>query len=194
MNELTSKPLAQASGRYPELVQPLEQSYTELEHALQGLDDNFCSAKPSPDSWSITEVVEHLGALERVLTPMLAEKLSPSEAPTLSEDDQQKADAALVARVISRESKFPASEAVSPTGRFTSYREALADFRAARQRTLAYVKVTGQDLKALSMPHPILGPLNGHQWIQIVAGHTRRHIHQIAEIKETLLGSAAQRT
>ncbi len=192
MNESTSKaPAAEALGRYPELVQTLEQSYTELEQALRGLDDNLCSAEPSPDSWSITEVIEHLGALEKRLTPVLAERLSASKAPTLSEGDQEKQDAELVAKVISRESKVPAPEGVCPTGRFTNYREALADFRAARQRTLAYVKVTGQDLKALSMPHPIFGPLNGHQWIQIIAGHTRRHIHQIDEIKETLLGSAA---
>ncbi len=155
-------PSNREAGRYPDLVQTLEQSYAELEQSLAGLDDTICSLKVTPESWSIAEVIEHLATLEKRVTPRLAEKLSPAEPSLLSPADQEKENAALVEAVISRTCKVPAPDVVRPTGRYKSYREALADLRAARQRTLAYVKVTSQDLKAVSMPHPILGPLDGY--------------------------------
>ena len=189
MNESTTEPaLSGAAGKYPELVWALEQSYTDLEDSVRGLDDNLCSAKPGGQGWSIVEVIEHLGLLEKRITPMLA-KLSSSAPSSLSPDDQGKEDAALVAKVISRGSKLAAPESVCPNGRFESYRKALEDFKDARQRTLAYVKGTGQDLTAGSMPHIYLGPLSGHQWIQVIAAHTQRHAQQIVEVKEMLLSS-----
>jgi hypothetical protein len=38
-------------------------------------------------------------------------------------------------------------------------------------------------LRAHAAPHPAFGPLDAHQWILLVAGHSARHTLQIEEVK-----------
>ena len=52
-----------------------------------------------------------------------------------------------------------------------------------RDKTIAWTKATTEDLRAHAAPHPAFGPLDAHQWILLVAGHSARHTAQIEEVK-----------
>jgi hypothetical protein len=47
------------------------------------------------------------------------------------------------------------------------------------------VKTTQEDLRdhLFDHPVPVIGTLDGYQWIMLISGHTRRHTAQILEVK-----------
>jgi hypothetical protein len=44
----------------------------------------------------------------------------------------------------------------------------------------------------ITVPHPVLGPLNLYQWVLFVGGHESRHAIQIREIAQALSGRVRQ--
>jgi uncharacterized damage-inducible protein DinB len=61
--------------------------------------------------------------------------------------------------------------------------EMLAELREVRERTLAFIEETkGHDFSKYHMPHPFLGTLNAHEWLQLIASHEIRHRKQMKEI------------
>ena len=78
--------------------------------------------------------------------------------------------------------KFQAPERVAPKSHLPAS-ESLARLKASRERMLSSVSQLGAyDLSALTYPHPVLGNLNGYQWLVITGGHERRHTAQIRKI------------
>ena len=47
---------------------------------------------------------------------------------------------------------------------------------------LDFARATDADLRALVVPHPALGELDGVQWLLFVAYHTDRHAAQLGEL------------
>ena len=87
-----------------------------------------------------------------------------------------------VARLRDRTSARPAPEHTRPEGRYAaSPTQAAADFADARAGVLDFARTTAADLRALIVPHPALGELDGVQWLLFVAYHTDRHAAQLAE-------------
>lgn len=61
-----------------------------------------------------------------------------------------------------------------------------ASLQAVRQRLLrAVTSVDGRDLTVISAPHPVLGPLNGYQWVLFIGQHEERHLSQLRETLST---------
>ncbi|CAA9346123.1 MAG: hypothetical protein AVDCRST_MAG11-3233, partial [uncultured Gemmatimonadaceae bacterium] len=75
-----------------------------------------------------------------------------------------------------------APEHTRPEGRYASSAQAAADFGDARAGVLDFARTTAADLRALIVPHPALGELDGVQWLLFVAYHTDRHAAQLAEL------------
>ena len=48
------------------------------------------------------------------------------------------------------------------------------------------VETDGLELSAVTLPHPIFGPLTFYQWIVFLAGHEGRHALQIREVGRVL--------
>lgn len=136
---------------------------------------------PGAGGWSITQVIEHLVTIEKRVFSLLQAKLPEQEqVPDTSTPEK---DSEIVKQARSRANKINAPDATQPSGHYTNCRDALAAFDTARQHTLAFALSNPQYLRGRFLPHPVLGPIDGCQWLLAVGAHTQRHVQQIEEIK-----------
>jgi len=162
-------------------IKHLEDTRKKFLASIDGLSEAQWTFKAAPDRWSIAEVAEHIAISESTILGMVNAKIMNAPAPEPGAErlsDQKMLDA-----LVDRSSKFQAPEMLRPTNRWAT-REALAkDFNAARDKTIAYVKETKDDLRAHAAPHPVLKSLDGYQWVLLISGHSARHTAQIEEVK-----------
>lgn len=102
--------------------------------------------------------------------------------------DKEK-EARLLATVPDRSTRIQAPEAVQPSGRFTSLDQAREQFNAGRARSIQFAEERSDDLYWLQSMHPRLGPMNGVEYLILIAQHARRHAAQIREARAALQAS-----
>ncbi len=146
--------------------------------AVRGLSETQWNFKPAPDRWSIAQVVEHLALIEDLIQTSVFANIEKAPAGDAA---SKPSDAALLAKLADRSTKYQAPEPAVPTGRWT-LAEALQHFDAARAKTIAFLEAT-PGLRQHAIAHPVLGNLDGYQWVLAVAGHSSRHTQQILEVK-----------
>ena len=147
--------------------------------AVKGLSDAQWKFKPAPDRWSIAEITEHLALIEGLVTNIL-QKL-PQAPPGAPDRDTKQADEMILARVPDRSTKVQAPPDAVPIGRWTPG-EALDHFLANRAEVTNLLR-SSSDLRGHVINNPVLGPLDGYEWILTVAAHSARHTKQILEVK-----------
>ena len=158
----------------------LAQTRDGLVAATKGLSEAQLKFKPSPDRWSVAEVMEHLALIEDLINQGIFTRLPTAPAPAAGWDAAQ-VDAMVLAKMTDRSTKAKAPEPAVPTGRWAPA-ESLEHFLAARAQTVTFLKST-PDLRAHVVSHPVFGPMDGYEWILAVASHTERHTKQILEVK-----------
>lgn len=152
--------------------------------ALVGLQADQWNFRPEEGVWSILEIAEHVALVEDGIARLLIEKLADKP---LSEDERRglKSRDTLVTTVLfDRKTRMPAPERIKPTGRYGDPMEAAAVFESTQARLLEWLEETPLDLRAHGSPHPMLGMLDGKQWLLFAAAHTERHTRQILEVKK----------
>jgi DinB superfamily len=164
-----------------EILSVLDATRREMHAAVEGLADDEASASPAPGRWSVLECIEHVTIVEQRFMSRLqnAERV---DSPSIDKERE----AALLERVADRTQRAQAPELVRPSGRFTNLPEALEAFDAVRSETMRVAEARHADLHSLAESHPRFGPLNGYEFVLIVAGHSRRHAAQIHEIRAAL--------
>jgi hypothetical protein len=135
-------------------------------------------AKLKDSSWTILEVAEHIAVAEHGMFRGI-EVSSEKRTPTDYEFDQR-----IITGGANRETKRLAPERAHPKGRWKSLAECVEAFKQARIRTIEFAK-TAEGLRGKEVQHPLFGPVDAHQCLLIMAGHTERHALQIEEIKNT---------
>jgi len=158
----------------------LEQTRDNLLAATRGLSEAQLRFKPGPDRWSVIECVEHLALIEGMVNQNVFPKLPAAPAPAAG-SEIRKLDVTVESRVADRSEKFQAPEPAVPTGRWPSS-ETIDRFLAGRTQTAAFLQ-SSPDLRGHVVPHPVLGPMDGYEWVIAVAAHTERHTKQILEVK-----------
>ncbi len=148
--------------------------------SVQGVSEEQSRFKPAPDRWSIQGCVEHLALAEHGLLHQIIDNSTPAEAP----GSRDKETAILNSDGGDRKEKFMAPERAHPTGRFGSLEEAVRQFTAARERTIAYV-ASCDDLHMCSTVHPLLGTMRCSEMLAFIVVHPLRHAEQIREIKRS---------
>jgi DinB superfamily len=148
--------------------------------AVKGLSDAQFNFKPAPDRWSVAECLEHIAIVEDLTLNGIRPRLEKGAAPAADRDVKQ-IDAMVLAKVPDRSTKVQAPPQLHPTGRQTPA-TTLEHFLASRQQTVNWLK-SDSDLRGHVVDHPVLGPLDGYQWILAVAAHSERHTKQILEVK-----------
>jgi hypothetical protein len=164
-----------------EIVQNLERSREEFLAAVEGLTESQAQARPDPARWSVLDCVEHVTFVEERFLGFL-EKAEKLDAPRI---DKEK-EAGLMARIPDRSIRVKAPEAALPAGRFTTLEQALEQFNAGRARSIQFAENRCDDLYCLASAHPRFGPMNGVEFLVIIAGHSRRHGEQIREARAAL--------
>jgi hypothetical protein len=149
-----------------------------------GLPVEAWQFKPAPDRWSIAETAEHVAIVEASVMRLLTTKLASHPLPDEARATQKAKDAHVTTMMFDRSTRRPAPEAVVPAGRFATADEAAGAFNASRSEIINWLDTTELDLRALGAPHPVLGLLDGKQWVLFAAAHCERHTRQILEVKQ----------
>jgi hypothetical protein len=175
-----AQPAASASKDRDAAVKYLEDTRRAFLKSIETVSEAQWTFKASPESWSIAEVAEHIGISEETILGMITSQMLAAPAP---KPGQGMSDEKLIAGVTDRSKKAKAPEMLKPVNRWATKEALVKDFNAARDKTIDWVKTTTEDLRAHAAPHPAFGPLDVHQWILLLAGHSARHTAQIEEVK-----------
>lgn len=162
-------------------VKYLEETRKKFLASIDGLTEAQWTFKAAPDRWSIAEVAEHIAISESTILGLVTGQVLKS--PPLAADTPRVSDQQMLDALVDRSSRFQAPEMLRPASRWSSRAALTTDFNVARDKTVAYVKDTKDDLRGHGMPHPVLKTLDGYQWVLLVAGHSARHTAQIEEVK-----------
>jgi hypothetical protein len=162
----------------------LERTREKFLASIAGLNEAQWKFKAAPERWSIAETAEHIIKSEGLIRGKMLEGLLKGAPATAEQKAAIKiTDEALVQRLPDRSHKAKAPEALVPTGKLASRDEAAKEFEAARAESIAYVKGLTVDPRNYVAPHPAFGPLDGQQWLLLLALHSERHTLQIEEVK-----------
>ncbi len=162
----------------------LESSRDRLLQAIEGLTEEEAVFKPSPERWSILQLVEHLATSDPGLMALIRRALDSPAQPELIEQVHKHDH-----RYLGELKPFPrgvnkAPEALRPKAIYGSLAEAAAAFTKAREATIEFARSTQDELRDHFEPHPVLGPMDGFQWLVACAVHVESHTLQIEELKQ----------
>lgn len=144
-------------------------------------------AVPPGGGWSISEVLEHLLAVEKGIAKLLAMRIAELRASGVTSDD---AAAVVPSRRLAatrdRSRRIEAPERIRPRGVLDAEaaRSALMASRASLRDTLR--GGAGLALSSVTHPHAVLGELDLEQWVLFIGYHEARHADQIREIGAAL--------
>lgn len=158
----------------------LQDSENTLLKTVAGLTPEQLKFKASPDSWSIAECVEHLAIAENNFTMFVQQSLKTAAEPS-KRSEVKMTDEAVVRMITDRTNKVKTTEMFQPGGKFGSFESTLAEFTTKRDNNLTYIKTTTDDLRNHYNDFPF-GKIDTYQTILFMAGHSKRHTEQIAEI------------
>ncbi len=150
--------------------------------SLQGLSQAQWSFKAGPDRWSILECAEHIALSEDFLFGLLTDKFLKGEitpGKNLKENDEE-----ILKRLADRSQKAQAPEPLRPAARFKTPAGAWQHFNESRDRTVAFVEKTGENLRGHIFPFGPAGrESDAYQLILLISGHSGRHTAQVQEVK-----------
>jgi hypothetical protein len=171
---IAGEPMTQ--GDRQRLLAHLEMTESWLVSELEGLSDAQVKFRPTPESWSITEVVEHLAIAE----PQYWQRVQDSMKQPPTTEKPAATDAQILWYGIDRTNRARTGEARVPKEKYATAAAALADFRKLRAEMLGYARSTQEDLRS----HKLLeGNQDVYQWFLMISTHSQRHILQIRENK-----------
>jgi hypothetical protein len=162
------------------LWRDLEQVRAKILREVEGLSQAQADWRPSPDDWSVGEIVHHL-TLAEVSTGKLTSKLLKEAAATAPFPP---------GLAFPPLPDWPAGPREAPpvvrpeAGRAVD--QLLGDMRAARERSgHSLERLAAVDPRPLRWRHVRLGDLDLGQWWLLQARHDADHLQQIIRIKTT---------
>jgi DinB superfamily len=156
----------------------------ELFISAASIPEELIRITPRENTWSVLDVVEHLGQVEKGMRARLDTATVNNDPPNFEMDRR------LLKVGVDRSSPRQAPEHVKPASRFSNLADAISYFRERRQETIAFLESAPEDLRKKKVAHPI-GELDGYQLFLLMALHCERHTLQIEEIKQCAAYEAA---
>jgi uncharacterized protein YciI/uncharacterized damage-inducible protein DinB len=163
------------------LVDQFEQSKKAMLASIQGLSDAQWRFKPAPAVWSVQECAEHIILAEDYLFGAAQQSLQ-TPAVARPANSNLEYDKVLAVKVQDRSQKATAPEPLVPAQRFATPADAAREFTLRRDKTIAYVKSTSDDLRIHVLAGPA-GPMDAYQFLVLLAAHSARHTAQIREVQ-----------
>ena len=159
-----------------------------LRAAVDRVPEGRRGERPAPDRWSVSEILEHLGLVERRFAAIIALRISEARATGLGPErgPREPLPQPLREMLTDRANRRTAPDAVQPSGAVehsSAWRElerVRADLRASTE------PADGLALSGVIHHHPVFGTLNVYQLLDFIAGHEARHARQIAGIADAL--------
>ena len=164
------------AGDRQRLLAHLEMTESWLVSELNGLSPAQLTFRMTPESWSITDVTEHLAIAE----PQYWQRVQDSMKQPATTEKLEATDAAILWYGIDRTNRQKTGEARVPHGTFKTAADALASFRKLRSTMRDYAQSTSEDLRSRRL---LEGDMDVYQWFLMISTHSQRHILQIREVK-----------
>ncbi|HKP35353.1 MAG TPA: DinB family protein [Pyrinomonadaceae bacterium] len=171
--------------RIEEVINYLDGERAALRDAVEQVPAELRDKQPGSDRWSVAQVLEHLGIIEKRVGLGLTKWVSEARDTLGPEADTSSVMNSLPRQlIIDRSQRRNAPEEVRPPGEIDAKRawEVLEGTRETLRS--AFLSGDGLALSEVVQPHPILGPINIYQWLLFVGSHEERHTAQILEIAE----------
>ncbi len=170
---------------------PLEQIWGDLCRAresllreVRGLSEGQLAFRPSAETWSIGEIVDHLFLAEQSIGRVLSKILQQAAGRGLIGSPGSMAvppSYRLDLEVYSQAAVAPESVRPLP-GR--SLEPLLAALAESRDRLMQVARrADGQTVGTLTLRHFQLGDLNFYQWLALEAAHEEKHLQQIRRLR-----------
>jgi hypothetical protein len=171
--------------RTEQLLRQLDEHRAALRAAVEAVPATRRETRAVADRWSVAEVLEHLTRVEEQITRLLASKLSEAQLTGTLEPEPETGpltDNIDRDRILDRSRRITAGERVLPRGGMDA-----AAALAALEKTRANLRdlvitYDGMAIGAVAHPHPVLGIINGYQWVDFIGIHEARHTAQIREL------------
>lgn len=163
------------------LLEQLEHSKQAMLDSIQGLSQEQWTFKPAPTVWSVQECAEHIVLAESYIFNGSQQVLKTPALPRPERSNEQ-VDHAIVAGVQDRSKKATAPEPLVPGRKFATPEDAAKAFTEARDKTIAYVKSTDDDLRTHVADGPA-GKMDAYQFLLLLSAHSARHTAQIREVQ-----------
>jgi hypothetical protein len=164
------------------LLDQLEQTKKDMLASINGLTAAQWKFKSAPNVWSVAECAEHIALAEDFIGG-LAQQLLKTPAVDRPATSNSETDHKMVVMIGDRSHKATAPEPIVPTGKFATPEDAAREFTERRDRTIAYVKTTNDDLRVHVTTQGPLGTMDAYQVLILVAAHSGRHTAQIREVE-----------
>ncbi|MDP9004678.1 MAG: DinB family protein [Verrucomicrobiota bacterium] len=164
-------------------IEYLKQTQKDFLAATEGLSDAQWKFKAGPDRWSIAEVSEHIAVTEQTIWEMVTGKVMKSPAAPEKKGEVKGKDETIMKMVPDRSKKAQAPERLKPTGRWATRAALVKEFESSRDKEIAYLAETKEDLRSHFEDHPLLKTMDAYQWLLLNGAHCKRHTAQILEVK-----------
>jgi len=165
------------------LLDELRASTRDFLAALTGVSRSEWTWQPAPESWSLYQVAEHTCVVQRGIERLYATKLL--EQPITAEGPTPRwTDADIRERLGRGGDPIRAPGMVLPKGRWASQEGIAQVFTDSAESLIGWVQSHPEvDLRAYGHIHPMMGQLDGVQWLIMVAAHNRRHAEQVKSLR-----------
>jgi hypothetical protein len=169
----------------------LDAARAALHAAVAAVPSDRRRQRPSPDRWSVNEVLEHLSLVEHLFARRLGDAIAAARTAGLAAESSprpplsERIEGILADRANARTAPPPAQ----PGGGLddAAALAAIERSRAAIRATIA--SADGLALSTVTVDHPFFGTLSVYEWGELIAGHVARHTEQIEEIAAQLGGA-----
>jgi DinB superfamily len=162
----------------------LETTKADFLKSIKGLSAAQLNFKASSESWSIAECAEHIAITETNLFGMIQGTLKEPANPA-KRSEVKITDETVFAVITDRSYKVKTQDFNLPVQKFGSHDGTVKEFLAKREATMNYLKSTNEDLRNHYFTFEVaaLGTVDSYQLFIFLAGHSKRHILQIEEVK-----------
>jgi hypothetical protein len=174
--------------RIEEVLDYLDTERDALQEAVELVPPELRDQSPGPDRWSVAQVLQHLGIIEKRIAMGMTKWIADARAGELGPEIEASSilNSLPLQLIADRSQRRNAPEEVRPRGDIdaASAWKSLEQTRAALRA--AILAGEGLALSEVVQPHPVLGPINVYQWALFVGSHETRHKGQVREIAAQL--------
>ncbi len=157
------------------LVAHLQMTARWLEDEVSALSSAQLNFRPTANSWTILEVLDHLV----VVGPIYWKDLQDATAVSAGRAGMMN-DADVLWYGIDRTNRETAIAKEEPSRKLRDVDSGLADYRRHHARLLEYARTTRDDLRRRFVARQ---NSDAYQWALLISTHDQRHILQVREIK-----------
>jgi DinB superfamily len=162
----------------------LQQTKQEFLKSIESLTEEQLKFKAKDGKWCIMDCAEHIALAEQTLFSVVQKQLR-EPADSLQKKHLKMTEKKIITRLTFRLIKVKAPEIIKPSGKFATIDAIKLAFTAKRDSTIIYVETTQDPLHTHFWKHPATGTIDLYQTLILMSAHTKRHILQIEEVKNS---------